>query len=41
LKNKIEDDTKPPIFEVTVHNAASYPLTARKGFMICNDSDYK
>lgn len=44
LKSKIEDEvnnTKPPIFEVTVHNAASYPLTARKGFMICNDINYK
>ena len=41
LKSKIEYDTKPPIFEVTIHNAASYPLTARKGFMICNDIDYK
>lgn len=44
LKSKIEDEvnnTKPPIFEVTVHNAASYPLTVKKGFMICNDSDYK
>lgn len=36
-----KDITKPPIFEVTVNNAASYPLTIRKGFMICNDDDYK
>lgn len=33
--------TKPPIFEVTVYGAASYPLTVRKGFMICNNYTYK
>lgn len=32
---------KPPIFEVTVNGAASYPLTVRKGFMVCNDYEYK
>lgn len=32
---------KPPIFEVTVNGAASYPLTVRKGFMICNDAKHK
>lgn len=31
----------PPIFEVTVYGAADYPLTIRKGLMICNNPDYK
>lgn len=31
----------PPIFEVTVNGAASYPLTVRKGFLVCNNSGYK
>ena len=30
----------PPIFEVTVRNAADYPITIRKGFLIGNDSAY-
>lgn len=31
----------PPIFEVTVNGAASYPLVVRKGFMVCSDYNYK
>jgi hypothetical protein len=31
----------PPIFEVTVNGAASYPLTIRKGFLVCNNFGYK
>lgn len=30
----------PPIFEVTVRNAADYPITIRKGFLIGNDPAY-
>lgn len=30
----------PPIFEVTVRNAADYPITIRKGFLIGNDPTY-
>ena len=41
LKTVVDGNTPPPIFEVTVHGAASYPLTVRKGFMICNDFTYK
>jgi hypothetical protein len=39
----IPDDglVKPPIFEVTVTGAASYPLVVRKGFMVCNNATYK
>ena len=33
----ISKESAPPIFEVTVHGAADYPLTVRKGFMICNN----
>lgn len=36
-----DKDTPPPIFEVTVNGAAAYPLVVRKGFMICNDFNYK
>lgn len=35
------DITFPPIFEVTVYGAADYPLTIRKGFLICNNFSYK
>lgn len=35
LQNEI-----PPIFEVTVSNAADYPITIRKGFLIGNDPKY-
>lgn len=41
LKTVVDGNTPPPIFEVTVNGAASYPLTVRKGFMICNDFNYK
>ena len=37
----LTSDSVPPIFEVTVHGAADYPLTVRKGFMICNNHVYK
>lgn len=37
----IASDSAPPIFEVTVHGAADYPLTVRKGFMICNNYIHK
>lgn len=37
----IASNSAPPIFEVTVHGAADYPLTVRKGFMICNNHIYK
>ena len=35
------NNAKPPIFEVTVNGAASYPLIVRKGFLVCNNHDYK
>lgn len=37
----VASDSAPPIFEVTVHGAADYPLTVRKGFMICNNYIHK
>ena len=30
----------PPIFEVTVYGAADYPLTIRKGFLMCDNFEY-
>lgn len=41
LKTVVDGNTPPPIFEVTVNGAASYPLVVRKGFMVCNAYDYK
>lgn len=41
LKASLDGIIYPPIFEVTVNNAASYPLTVRKSFMVCTDSSYK
>ena len=35
------NNAPPPIFEVTVNGAASYPLTIRKGFLVCNNHEYK
>ena len=37
----LSSTSAPPIFEVTVYGAADYPLTVRKGFMICNNHNYK
>ena len=36
----VQSDGKvyPPIFEVTVHGAGSYPLTVRQGFLVCLES---
>lgn len=41
LKVKNNEMVCPPIFEVTVNGAASYPLTVRSGFMVCGDYKYK
>lgn len=30
----------PPIFEVTVRNAADYPIVARRGFLLCNNANF-
>lgn len=35
------NNAPPPIFEVTVNGAASYPLTIRRGFLVCNNHEYK
>ena len=37
----LKSDSTPPVFEVTVIGAADYPLTVRKGFMMCNNANYQ